>query len=191
MVSFPIYRLSTKQKLKRRLRLITVIFAIDLTHDKTLVHKINLCIRNKTMTTSIAQYYIRELEDWKETLDFDMERIDEMHEWLEEVLRFNTVTGFAGKAEHHLNQLFLIKQILVNLRFKLSDFEKKIYNKDLPLPNEIITEEIKYYQQQLRTDMYEAEKAYMAVKYDCDTLLANTIPAQTSKSGNIFFQDNL
>lgn len=142
------------------------------------------------MTNSIAEYYTSELDYWKETLDFNMEKIDEMHEWLEEVLRSNTVTDLAGKVEHHINQLFLCKQNLAKLHLKLNAFGKRIYNDQHPVSNDLITAEIKDHQQQLRTEMHQVEKEFMDVKYDCDSFLADTITAQNSNPRNNSLHNN-
>jgi hypothetical protein len=136
------------------------------------------------MTTSIAEYYSTELDDWKETIDFNLEKIDEVHEGLDEILRFNTVTNLAGKVEHHLNALLLCKQNFADLYSKINAFEKKIYNGQAPVANELITGAIKDQQQQLRKEMYETEMDYISVKSDCANFLADTIYAQNIKHTN-------
>lgn len=142
------------------------------------------------MTNSIAGYYINELDGWKEILDFNMERIDELYEEVREMLSSNTIINLAKKVEYHLNQLHASKENLAKLHFKLNEYERKFYPEQRAITNDSITKEMKAYQQQLRREMHQLEKEYVDVKYDCDRFLADTITAQNSKPNNNSIHNN-
>ena len=61
------------------------------------------------MTTSIAEYYITELNDWTNSLNFHLEEMEASQERLDEILHLNSVPDLAASVEHYLNQLFFIE----------------------------------------------------------------------------------
>ena len=82
--------------------LIAVSIITDGAHFKHWFHEIALAYT--TMTTSIADYYLYELYDWKGAADLYTEEIDESEEWLEILLKLDSVPPFAAKVEHYLDQ---------------------------------------------------------------------------------------
>jgi len=137
------------------------------------------------MTSSIAEYYLDELYDWKTAIDLYVEEIDDAEEWLKDVLRFNTIPDLASKVEKHINQLFMSKQNLLYLRTFVQSFEKQLYKKHAPVNNENITEEQKEKQKQLRKDMHNVEKEYLEVKYNCDDFLAYAVAIQNRNKNSL------
>lgn len=127
---------------------------------------------------SIAEYYLDELYDWKSSVDLYLEEIDESEEWLEILVKFDTVPAFAAKVEHYLNQLFLSKENLRKLIYAIKSAEKTLYKNQTPIFNEFITEDIKTKHKQLREKMHGAEKEYIDIKYERDTFLADAIEIQ-------------
>ena len=132
----------------------------------------------KLMTTSIAEYYLNELYDWKSANDLYIEEVEESEEWLELLLKFDTVLAFAAKVEHHLNQLFLSKENLLQLRSGNQSDEKRLYKDQTPVFDEFITDEIKIQHKQLRLEVHRIEKEYLDTKYERDAFLADAIEIQ-------------
>ena len=136
------------------------------------------------MPTSIAEYYINELNDWEDAIALHTEEIEQLEEWLKEVLRNNTVVNLAGKVEHYLNNLFLTKQNLGILKTKILKGEEKLYTGEIPIGNEDITEEIKQNQNEFRKNLYSLERQYLDIKFECEDFLATTVTKQNKKENN-------
>jgi hypothetical protein len=130
------------------------------------------------MTTSIAEYYLNELYDWKGAADLYIEEIDESEEWLEILLKLDSVPPFAAKVEHYLDQLFLSKEALFKLRSDIQSAERRLYKNQIPLFNEHITDNIKTQRKQLRVEVHRIEKEYLDIKYERDAFLADAIEIQ-------------
>ena len=135
------------------------------------------------MTTSVAKYYLDELQDWQSTIDVYLREIDSLEEWLKEFLRFNSVPDLAGKTEHFLGQLALCKQGLLHLEISIQLFETNLYKDHTPVENELINEEFKNRQKELRSNMHHVERDYLMVKYNCDEFLSNFVDIQNKKKG--------
>ena len=130
------------------------------------------------MTTSIAEYYLNEFYDWKSAFDLYIEEIEESEEWLEMLLKLDTVPAFAAKVEHYLNQLFLSKADLLRLRSAIQSGERILYKDQAPVIDEFITNEIKTQHKQLRLQVHRIEKEYLEIKYERDAFLADAIEVQ-------------
>lgn len=137
------------------------------------------------MTTSIAEYYLDELYDWKTTIDLYVEGITDAEERLKDVLRFNTVPDLAAKVEKYISQLFMSKQNLLYLRTFVQSFEKKLFEEHTPVSDENITDDMKEKQNQLRKDMHSVEKEYLEVKYNTDDFLAYVVAMQNRKKNSL------
>lgn len=136
------------------------------------------------MTTSIAEYYLDELYDWRTSIDLYVEQISDAEGSLKDIVRFNTIPDLAAKVEHFLSQLFISKQNLLYLKTFVQSFERKLYREHAPVSNESITEDLKEKQNQLRKDMHSVEKEYLEVKYNCDQFLAYAVTIQSKKKNN-------
>jgi hypothetical protein len=130
------------------------------------------------MTTSIAEYYLDELYDWRSAIDLYLEEIDDSEEWLQSILRFDSVPALAAKVEHHLNQLFLSKENLLKIKSSTQSSEQKFFKDQVPVGNDIVTEELKINHKKLREEMHKVEKEYLDIKYDCDEFLADAVEIQ-------------
>ena len=130
------------------------------------------------MITSVAEYYINEIEGWKDSIIFHLEEIDELELRFEEILRLDTIPNLATKAENNLKLLFLSRQNLINLKQNIQDLEAKLLEDHSPVINDRITEEIKRQQNELRKNLHGSEKEYLDVKYNCDSFLAETFGKQ-------------
>ena len=134
------------------------------------------------MTTSIAEYYLTELNDWTNSLNFHLEEIEASQERLDEILHLNSVPDLAASVEHYLNQLFLSRQNQVSLRTHIHTQEQKLHKNYTPVGNDLVTEELKKLQKELRTSMHTTEKEYLDIKYACDEFIAQTILQQNKKN---------
>ena len=136
------------------------------------------------MTTSIAEYYLNELNDWSNLINFHLEEIEESQERLNEILHLNSVPNLAAKVEHYLNQLFLARQTQVSLKNHIHSQEKKLHKENAPVTNDEVTEDLEKYQKELRTARHTAEKEYLDIKYASDEFIAQTVNQQNKKKTN-------
>ena len=134
------------------------------------------------MATSIAEYYTNELDDWKDSIHLNLERISESEERLNEILHFNTIPNLAANVERYLNELFLARQNLLDLDNQVTSLEKKLYNKEAPVRDELVTDELKKLQKSLRESVYKAEKEFLELKYVIDAFIAQVVNAQIKKT---------
>ena len=134
------------------------------------------------MASSIAEYYTNELDDWKDSIHLNLERISESEERLNEILHYNTIPTLAANVEHYLSQLFLSRQNLLELDRRTTFLQQKLYAKEAPVRNELVTDEIKKQQKELRDNIYKIEKEYLDVKYGSDAFIAQMINEQNKKT---------
>jgi hypothetical protein len=134
------------------------------------------------MISSIAGYYMDELDEWKEVIDLHLEEINELEEWLNQIIHTNTVTHLAAKVEHYMNQLLLSDQNLKALRVQMEEAENLLLKDQAPIDNEFLTEASKDHQKRLRKVLYSLEKELLEIRYNCDEFLTDAIMAQNKKS---------
>jgi hypothetical protein len=136
------------------------------------------------MISSIAGYYMDELDEWKEAIDLHLEEINELEEWLNQVFRSNTITHLAAKVEHYMNQLLLSDENLKALRLQMKGMEKDLLKDQAPIGNELLSEQSKQHQKELRKVLYKLEKELLDIRYNCDEFLAETITLQNKNGSN-------
>lgn len=134
------------------------------------------------MASSIAEYYTNELDNWKDAILLHLERISESEERLNEILRYNTIPNLAANVEHHLNLLFLSRQNLLSLDRRITSFQQKLISERAPVKDELVTEDVKKQQKELRTAMYKTEKEYLETKYANDDFIDQTVNRQNKKT---------
>ncbi|MGE5521560.1 MAG: hypothetical protein ACM3VS_16665 [Candidatus Dadabacteria bacterium] len=134
------------------------------------------------MTISIAEYYLEELEDWRNTIHVYLQEIELTQEWLQEILQQNSVIGIAAKVEHFANWAELSKIKLSELHDKIGSLEMQLYEKDIPLGNELISPGMNSEQKQLRFNMSTIEREYLDTKYNCSEFVAESLLKQSAKS---------
>jgi hypothetical protein len=133
------------------------------------------------MVTSIAEYYMEELEDWKNIIALHLHEIDELEEWLNIILQYDTVPMFEAKGEHYLNQFHLFKQNWLKLRKTIETLEARLLTDERPIENKLVSDELKAEQKELRNKMRNIEKDYIDTKYDCDDFVAETVTTRSAK----------
>ena len=132
------------------------------------------------MATSIAEFYINELDDWEDSIQLHLERISESEERLNEILRYNTIPNLAANVEHHINQLFLLRQNLADIDRQISFLQQKLYKEEAPVRDDLVTDEVKRQQNELRDNVYKVEKESLEVKHASDVFIASTIHEQNT-----------
>lgn len=130
------------------------------------------------MTNSVAEYYLNELYDWKSAIELYLEEIEDSEEWLQSILRYDSVPALPAKVEHCLNQLFLSRNKFLKIRSAIQSAERKLYKEQMPVDNNILTKETRQAHKRLRGEMHETEKEYLDVKYDCNEFLENAVEIQ-------------
>lgn len=130
------------------------------------------------MTNSIAEYYLNELYDWKSAIELYLEEIEDAQEWLQSILRFDSVPALSAKVERRLNQLFIARNKFSKIKSDIQSAERKLYKEQIPAGNDAVTEEIRKRHKQLRSEMHETEKDYLDVKFYCNEFLENAVEIQ-------------
>jgi hypothetical protein len=131
-----------------------------------------------TMTTSIAEYYIEELEDLKKSIDFHIPEIEDAQEWLQRIIAGNTIPKLAAMVEHYTNILNLCRLNYVYLKGRIQSLSASLLKDDMPLENGMITDDLKKMQSELRANMFGIEKEYLEIKYNANVFLSDTITRQ-------------
>lgn len=130
------------------------------------------------MNTPIASYYVSELDSWKASIERHFEEMNEVDEWLNEVIHYNSVPKLAAKVEHHLNQVMICRQVFDDLNDDISMLEKKMSKDEKSNPAIASDAQLSEQQKLLRTTIYQAEKQLLEVKHACSQFLADTMNAQ-------------
>ena len=130
------------------------------------------------MKTSVAEYYLDELTGWRDSINFHIEEIDESEERLREVLHFNTIPKLAASTEHFLTLLTLSRQNFFSIKNKITELEAKLEEDGRPIGNELLNDNLKRVQKELRINKHSLEKEYLDVKFSCDEFLADTLNVQ-------------
>jgi len=137
------------------------------------------------MTNSIAEYYLNELYDWKSAIELYLEEIEDAQEWLQSILRFDSVPALSAKVERRLNQLFIARNKFSKIKSDIQSAERKLYKEQIPASNDAVTEEIRKRHKQLRSEMHETEKDYLDVKFYCNEFLESAVEIQGRIKDNI------
>ena len=127
------------------------------------------------MASSVAEYYINELNDWKDSINFHLDEMNEYEEWLSGIIRKDSIPKLAASIEHYLNELFMSKENFVQTREKISLTESQLLKGMVPLENQEVTDSMKSEQKDLRKKMWQIEKDYLDAKFIWDQFLSDSI----------------
>ncbi len=133
--------------------------------------------------TSPAKFCLNELADWKDSILLSMEKIEKLQAGMKEVLLFNTEADLSISIKKHLYELVLSRQNLTYLKSNILSLELKLYKSQTSFAD-VVAEDLKRQQNELRKNMHSLEKEYLDIKYECDHLLAETITRQKKDSDN-------
>ena len=127
------------------------------------------------MITSIAEYYINELDDSQTAIEFYLEETDELGELLKQGLRSATLPHVAAKTGNHLHQLFLSQQNLLLQKDKNRLLKQKLLLDHKPIENELVTYAVQQEIREIRKALRSMEKDYLDTRYDCHEFIADMI----------------
>jgi hypothetical protein len=122
-----------------------------------------------------AGYYMDEIFDWLNTIDYCNEEKDEIEKKLEEVIGRNSIIGISQKVEHQQDlfdkQFKAFSLIVLEIKYQ----EKRLKIKDELIADDLITGEIEIQQSALRERMKLAEKKFIDLKFGCYDFLSGTL----------------
>ena len=117
------------------------------------------------MIFSISGYCFDELTDWDEMIRFLREELAEFEQRLEDAIRRDSIPALAQQAEDLIGRLELTKTELLRLEGAIQAQDNRIMQdgellNDAELPGEVIAK-----QDELRSEMFSAEKDFIDLKY--------------------------
>ena len=130
------------------------------------------------MSISLAGYYITEIDNWKDTLDFLIGEIESTENRLYEVSHYNNLPGLVSKIGLHLQNLQISRVKFEEIDNSLALLEKRILVKNKPVDNKFITQSFINSQREMRNKIFSVEKEYLEIKYNCDFFIAQTLLQQ-------------
>jgi hypothetical protein len=131
------------------------------------------------MRNSISEFFITELEGWKESLAFYKQETERSSEWLKAIIQFNTVPGLARQVEHYLLDFEKASQQMADFGSRiLSSQGRLLEHEDL---DDSKKDTYLLNQKQLRAEMQEIEKKFLELKYESDAFVADALVVQQQK----------
>jgi len=127
------------------------------------------------MSTTIAEHYSDELDNWVQSLHFYNVEMDLLESKLYEIVRRNCIVGIAEKVNTYQVRLSNLSEKFDSLieTIELQEAELKIDGK---LVDDFrINYETEKLQSELRTKMEGLEKKYIDVRQDCNSFLTDTL----------------
>lgn len=125
------------------------------------------------MATTIAQYYIEELEKWSYQLASYGKEMFEMENKLVEVIRRNTIPGIAAIVKQKQDKLNKISKKFDRLQIWFRKQGVTLKTDSTFLDDTLINPETEKLQNELRQLMQRSEKEYIDVKHDCSNFLSD------------------
>ena len=127
------------------------------------------------MSTTIAEHYSDELDNWVQSLHFYNVEMDLIESKLYEIVRRNCIVGIAEKVNTYQVRLSNLSEKFDSLieTIELQEAELKIDGK--LVDDFLINYETEKLQTELRTKMEGLEKKYIDVRQDCNSFLTDTL----------------
>lgn len=136
------------------------------------------------MNPSIAEFFIQELEEWRDSIQYYLGEIDELEEQLQVLLQLNTVPGLAARVEQYLNDLHATRLNFLARNRSLEGMESKLFRQQVPVENEWVTADVKRQHQEMRTGIHKLILEYLGLKLPIREFLADTLDKQNKKKPN-------
>lgn len=127
------------------------------------------------MATTIAEYYLDELVDWKRLIAFYNHEMDEFEKKLAEVIQRNTIPGIAAKVEKEQNKLNAISGKFHQLHLQIQQQIASLKTDSTLIDDALMKAGIEKQQNELRRSMQQSEKEYIDAKYACSNFLYETL----------------
>ena len=127
------------------------------------------------MSKKIAEYFLAELISWEQSIDFYKEEIVNLGLQLDEIIQRNSIVDIAAKVEAHQVLLNEILDRFNKISVEIYTQKKIIQPHSEVLPDIDLTNQIRYFQDNVRSLVQNAEKDYIDVKYFCYDFLSETL----------------
>jgi hypothetical protein len=131
---------------------------------------------------TIATYYFDELTNWNESIIFYENEMDGIEQKLDEVIRRNSVVDIAEKVEAHQTQLNQALEKFYKLLIDIEKQEVALTTNDTVIEDKAINLKMEKQQTDMRRTMYEIEKEYIDVKFQCHSFLSEILKSKKHKS---------
>jgi hypothetical protein len=132
--------------------------------------------KNKIMnSTTIAEYYLDELIDWNDSINFYIGEIAVFEQKLVEIIRRNTITDIAKKVEVELAKFIALLEKFNRLQINIQKQNAALQTDEELIENLSISIETEKLENELRNKMKALEKEYIDVKFDCYNFLSGTL----------------
>jgi hypothetical protein len=123
-----------------------------------------------------------ELEGWKESLSFYKEEILRSSDWLQSIVRLNTVPDLGIRVKKYFSAYERIQGEIESVLIKITKMSTGLEEEEGMQNEGMVHETLIREQHELRGSMQELEKKYIGLKYDCDQFVADTLIIQQHRS---------
>ena len=130
------------------------------------------------MSNLIAEYYINEIDGWKEGQEYYQKQIDQIIEWLKEIIQFDTVPGLANSVSLFIGRFTSKSDEFSKFEKQILNFRESLIVEDDPIEDIDLTSDFQMQQRVLRDTMKNLEKEYLELKYAGDEFIAETLVMQ-------------
>lgn len=123
-----------------------------------------------------AAFYLDELNEWGDHIDFYHQETEELEEKLSGLIRRNNVPHIAERVEQRLEALNQVSSLFINLQHEIAEMERQLNpSEGAPLSDVRVDDSAERRQAVLRINMQAAEKAYIDTRYDCHQFLSDML----------------
>lgn len=132
------------------------------------------------MSNQISEYYINEINSWKESIDFYYKQIDQFEVWLREIIQLNTIPQLSSSVNHFLRRFEDKRNSFESFRLKCLEWHDQLIDKEeeSPVEDKMVTGDLRLMHRDLRDKMRVLEREYLELKYAADEFVADTLAAQ-------------
>jgi hypothetical protein len=118
-------------------------------------------------STTIAEYYLDELIDWNESINFYIDEIAVFEQKLVAIISRNTITDIGKKVEVELAKFTTLLKKFNRLQTDIQKQNTLLQTDTDLVDNSLISNETEKIEDDLRNNMKVLEKEYIDVKFDC------------------------
>jgi hypothetical protein len=118
-------------------------------------------------STTIAEYYLDELIDWNESINFYIDEIAVFEQKLVAIISRNTIADIGKKVEVELAKFTTLLKKFNRLQIDIQKQNTLLQTDTNLVDNSLISNETEKIEDDLRNNMKVLEKEYIDVKFDC------------------------
>ena len=130
------------------------------------------------MNSSITDFFSLELEGWNESLSFYKDEISRSSDWLQSIVRLNTIPDLGIRVKKYFSAYERIQEEIDAILVKIKKMSAGLEEEEGMQNEKMVHETVIREQHELRSGMQELEKKYIGLKYECDEFVANTLAVQ-------------